>query len=269
MPIPSCLCQCKGTVYATSGATLGFLKVVLCPYTDNGVLQISNSDAITEATPFPSWAGTTSVVSPTNTYSVQRRVVGAILEVEAIASDLSRTGLITASYLPYNPNTSPSAPGFNFDSLRDQPGTQTYALNKRTRARTTFLPYDPTYYIFGQPNVGAGAHYPSLVVAVAGATNGTVGQQFRISYRVVYEYVPVPTMTDLLVTTQGPQGSHEDVFKSAVAAASAAADSGFTWLKDTVSNTWQSAKDTAAPYAKQLLTALGPMIMTGLAKSAL
>lgn len=179
--------------------------IMLCPHADQHILKIANADTITETTPWNTTTFASSVPSSCYGSALLRRVVGAYVEVEGVAPDMVRTGTMVGAYLPYSAQST----GVVFDTLRDQPGSSTLAIRDSVSARVFYLPYDPSYFEFGDPDSTVKGGFPSLCIAVSGATNGTTGQSLRISYRVIYEIVPHPSKTDLLVTTRGPVGSFD------------------------------------------------------------
>lgn len=129
------------------------------------------------------------------------------MQVSSMASDNVRTGTAVAGFLPYDPMS--GAYSFTADSLRDQPGVITYTLSTHNKVRTIYVPMDPTWTAFASKGVTPGTAYPTLVVAIFNAIDGTNAHALNISYRVVYEYIPLPSETDLLIPTESPAGSSQ------------------------------------------------------------
>jgi hypothetical protein len=205
LPVYTCLCQSKGTFYLTPNAQ-GNLVVALRPTADAGAVLAFTSDAtLTESSPLSglTWSIVAGTTPPTSSVAQSRRIVGAFLEIEDLAPDMYRTGILSAAFLPY----SYTVANMTYDTVRDQQGCLTSGANSKPVLRTFWRPYDTVYTEFSTPGVGIASQEPTLFALISGAVTASSVNQIRVSYRVIYEFVPKPGQTDLLIAQKGPVSS--------------------------------------------------------------
>lgn len=201
-PVPSHLCQAKGTQYLTTNSA-GCLALALAPHQTTGILTYNNTSSYAEASAWNAGGPTSIIPAIINSYHANFRVVGAWLKVEYLEPSNTRKGIIACGFLPYSPFAGGGLlpNGFTNDALRDQPGIETYNASTTPRAWGRYTPIDPTSLVFSSGSF-AGS-YPSVAWCLTG---GVASSTVSVSYRVVYEIVPLPQYTDLLVPTLGPSG---------------------------------------------------------------
>lgn len=209
-PVPSHLCQTKGTSYLTTNAT-GNLVVALVPHLVANILVYNNNVALTEASSWTAGSITTTTPASINNYHAQFRVVGAWLKCEYLEPSNTRKGIIAAGFLHYNAFSGagilPS--GFTNDALRDQPGVATLNASTNPKAWARYVPLDPSYLSFASGSVSGS--YPCCAWSLSGGAPSSV---VAVTYRVVYEIIPLPQYTDLLVPTLGPAGDSSKAITS-------------------------------------------------------
>lgn len=240
-PVPSHLSQWKGTFYSTTNAT-GCFYVYMYPWCNNSTpINYCNAAGLGEGVGFstvtqtsygnPSWTG----------YAGNFRIVGAWLKLSILTSNMNRQGILNAAYIPYSPNSS----AFTFDTIRDQPGCDSYNASEIADVWCRYIPLDPSALAF---TTLTGSAPPALVAAVSGAYPNS---QVAITYRVVAEIIPAANYTDLLVPTIGPSGSGESALQKIVSAPS----SGSGNLEgDSVFNTIVNTARSAVKGAGALMT---------------
>lgn len=216
-PIPTHLCQTKGVQYLTTNAT-GNICIGLLPHRVANTLVYNNSASYTETSTWLAGSWSEAVPAAINTYSTQFRVVAAWMKVEYLEPALTRKGVITCGFMPYSPFAGGVA--FTNDALRDQPGVQAYNASTTPKAWGRYVPIDPSSLVFYSGTL-TGTQPTIAWCLTGGAANSSVA----VAYRIVYEIVPAPQYTDLLVPTKGPQGDPNDaVVKLASAPTSGTGD---------------------------------------------
>lgn len=201
-PVPSHLCQAKGTQYLTTNAS-GNLAVALVPHLTGGILMYNNTASYTEAAAWNTGGPAQIIPAIINNYHANFRVVGAWLKAEYLEPTNTRKGIISCGFMPYNPFSGAGLlpNGFTNDALRDQPGVETYNASTTPRAWGRYTPIDPTSLVFSSGSFAG--NYPAVAWCLTG---GAATSTVSVSYRVVYEIIPLPQYTDLLVPTLGPTG---------------------------------------------------------------
>jgi len=116
---------------------------------------------------------------------------------------MTRQGVLTAVYMPYNVTNNSNV---TCDALRDQPGSLTVNAAINPSIKVTYTPVDPSAFTFTGQSVdpannnqaSSSQTTPCLVIVGMGLA---AGSQLSVQYRVVYEIIPTPSMTDLLMPT--------------------------------------------------------------------
>lgn len=211
-PVPSHVCQSKGTIYVNANAT-GNLGIVLAPSNLATMITVVNGPTLGEGVVWNTATSASSTPASINGYSAKARVVGAWIKAECLEPDLTRKGVISAGFLPYNPMQSPSGTTFTNDSLRDQPGVATYNASQVAKCWARYIPLDPADLTF---DTNYSNQDSTCVWSLSG---GPANTQVAITYRVVHEIIPLPSQTDLLCPTLGDIGDPVAVIKMAANAA--------------------------------------------------
>jgi len=213
-PVPSFVTHCKALTYVTA-TSAGNAVLVLMPHNDTAPLYYTPAAGTTQPTEtggFGAFTWSVSPSSPTASYAARRRVVGAYIKVTSMSPAMTRQGVLTAVYMPYNVTNNSNV---TCDSLRDQPGSLTVNAAINPSIKVTYTPVDPSSFTFTGQSVdpanntqaSSSQTTPCLVVACMGLA---AGSQLSVQYRVVYEIIPTPSMTDLLMPTIANSKSDPD-----------------------------------------------------------
>jgi len=213
-PVPSFVTHCKALTYVTATSS-GNVALVLMPHNDTAPLYYTPAAGTTQPTEtggFGAFTWSVSSSSPTAAYAARRRVVGAYLKVTSMSPAMTRQGVLTAVYMPYNVTNNSNV---TCDALRDQPGSLTVNAAINPSIKVTYTPVDPSSFTFTGQSVDPANNTqastsqttPCLVIAGMGLA---AGSQLSVQYRVVYEIIPTPSMTDLLMPTIASSKSDPD-----------------------------------------------------------
>lgn len=204
-PVPSFVTSVRGTTYVNT-STSGTLVVRLMPHMDTSVLTACNAGANlpSETTTWNNYmynAITPAIASPTATSATRRRVVGGFVKITVLTPAMSRQGLLSMGFLPWDPAVSTNTTA---DTLRDWPGSRTVNIAETTSLKGIYLPLDPNSLNYNgintnpSENQGSNLNFPCVLGFISGAVAST---PVAIEYRVVYEMIPMGNLTDLLNMT--------------------------------------------------------------------
>lgn len=252
VPLSTHVCQAKGCVSLTTNAD-GFLVGWVNPHSSN-LLTYTTAGVITDSTALAGLTYTSISPSPIVGMGFRRRVVACVANVEVLSPNMTRRGLLTGSFLLYQPST---MTGLTIDAIRDMPDTLTVNAAKQSSIRVLYKPFDPACSDFNVDNSGINNAYPSLFFAVSGAEpNSTV----MIKLRAVIEVVPVPSYADLLMPTTGPIGSPNDISRAVATVGHVVADASPSVIKTITQHALTTLTGTAGLFMRSAAMALPHII---------